>query len=497
MRAPKPLYVPFLLVAALCYGPAGVRAEDAPLGSTRLALPGVVRVGVAEPGRAGSTAAAFAGYGYTEEVLGTGDSHHRAFGSLALSARFLPWFSSSLLLKGRYDTHLDGPGGEDDDGLVGDPRLVLRAGGEVGSGFVVGAQLGVWLPGQDFPSVVLDALSLDAEALAAYRRRFGARTSLTLATRAGYRLDRSAGSAETLDRLSRADRLGLELSDFDAVLLGVGSVLQLRRLELLAEVTSDWLVGDGAPDFEYSPLRVSGGGRWRLGQESDWRLHLLAELTLSNRPEVAQGEPLVAIEPRLSASAGLTYNWAWFSASSDPYRAVRQVEGPGGSGPQTSYRGRVTDDEGQPMQGVTVTLAHESETKEKVSDQGGNFIFDALPVGNFTVAVKHEGYQVYQRGFQLSEGENKDSSIALTRIVPQGQLRGFVRSFAGEGLVADIRVLPLGTEVETHDDGSFEVDITPGKYEVIIRARGYRKQRRTVEVEEGGVTLLNIDMRRE
>ena len=38
------------------------------------------------------------------------------------------------------------------------------------------------------------------------------------------------------------------------------------------------------------------------------------------------------------------------------------------------------------------------------------------------------------------------------------------------------------------------VDVPPGAYEVQIVAAGYETQKRRVQVEENGVTLLNIDL---
>ena len=44
------------------------------------------------------------------------------------------------------------------------------------------------------------------------------------------------------------------------------------------------------------------------------------------------------------------------------------------------------------------------------------------------------------------------------------------------------------------DGGRFEVDVAPGSYEVRVSASGYEPQRRRIQVERNGVTLLNIDL---
>ena len=52
-----------------------------------------------------------------------------------------------------------------------------------------------------------------------------------------------------------------------------------------------------------------------------------------------------------------------------------------------------------------------------------------------------------------------------------------------------------GDRTLTTKDGRFEADVAPGSYEVTITAPGYETQRRRVEVEQNGVTLLNADLR--
>ena len=84
----------------------------------------------------------------------------------------------------------------------------------------------------------------------------------------------------------------------------------------------------------------------------------------------------------------------------------------------------------------------------------------------------------------------------MKRKLPGGQIRGLVRSFKGANLSAEIKIDPLDLTLHTQD-GRFEADVAPGKYEVTITAPGYETQHRRVEVEKNGVTLLNADLRSE
>ena len=78
---------------------------------------------------------------------------------------------------------------------------------------------------------------------------------------------------------------------------------------------------------------------------------------------------------------------------------------------------------------------------------------------------------------------------------PRGQLRGIVRSFRGSTVDADVNV-DGGDKDLRAEQGRFELDVTPGVHEVRISARGYTTQVRRVRVEENGVTLLNIDLKK-
>jgi hypothetical protein len=44
-------------------------------------------------------------------------------------------------------------------------------------------------------------------------------------------------------------------------------------------------------------------------------------------------------------------------------------------------------------------------------------------------------------------------------------------------------------------EGMLELPVAPGRYEVLIEAKGYMPQRRTINVDEGGVTVLNVDLK--
>ena len=80
--------------------------------------------------------------------------------------------------------------------------------------------------------------------------------------------------------------------------------------------------------------------------------------------------------------------------------------------------------------------------------------------------------------------------------MPQGQIRGQISDYGGKPLAASIEVKPLGKRMTANDKGAFEVDVPPGDYRVVVRARGHRTQVRKARVENNGVTVLVVNLQR-
>jgi len=100
----------------------------------------------------------------------------------------------------------------------------------VGKSFALGAQLGLWVPGAEAPSLRFDATTLDATPprhVRPARLRFHARAQRRLPTSISQR-PRCSTRAIAL-RIRAGDRLALRLSDSDAVLLGLGAEQASRR----------------------------------------------------------------------------------------------------------------------------------------------------------------------------------------------------------------------------------------------------------------------------
>lgn len=466
-----------------------VRAQTrAQAGAASDAQPGIVRVPVAES--TPPAVAISAGYGYTEKLDGAPGSSHRIGGRLAGAAGVLPWLTLGAVANTRHDRH---PG---DSGTMLDGALAARVAAPFGS-LRVGGELKAWIPGAEEAGTTFGATSLDARLL------FGAWLENVLAAfTAGYRLDRSAEAGERAPRLGFGDRAALGLSDFDAVLLGLGVAVPLGRAELIGEVSGDLLVGGGAPSVLESPLRATAGARLSLSERLS--LELLVDGSLSGRPKVGPTEPLVPIEPRIGGLVGLRYR---FTSTPAP---VGRAAGAPATAPVTPkpapppqvpagapFEVVLVDEEGAPVRNADVTLQHEDRSEPLTGDGSGRYRNEQVPKGPAKLVIQAPGYEPFEREVVVEPGKSVSLPATLKSLPPPSQVRGVVRSFGGQAIVAKVRVEPLGIETTTDTTGAFQVDVAPGSYDVTIEAEGYQSQRRQVRVDDRGVVILNADLVRQ
>ena len=415
-----------------------VEREPAATGAARA----LARVTVAGPSPRSLTFLAASGYGYTESVLDSGERHDRAIARLGIEGRATPWLGLALRFDGRYDHH-SLPGRAADSGMVGDPSIQIRADRALSGGFAVGARAGVWLPGRNAPSIDWSAVTPELVGMASYVPP-SASLPITLALNLGYRSDHSARSATDAAMLSPSDRSALGVSAFDGVLLGASASAGRGRVRGYAEWSWDLLVGSGSPAPLTSPMIVGAGVR--IAAAEALGVEVAAEVSPSRRPEMSATAPLVPIPPRLAGWLGLTYTIGTQRRVPAPRPAAAEVTAP----------------------------------------------MEQLPVKVAPPAVPDPSPAV---------GADDEPKPPL----PGGQLRGYIRSLRGRTVDAEIEVREVGHEAGNPEtpspqalhaqDGRFELDVAPGSYEVRVSASGYESQRRRIQVEQNGVTLLNVDLR--
>jgi hypothetical protein len=208
------------------------------------------------------------------------------------------------------------------------------------------------------------------------------------------------------------------------------------------------------------------------------------------------------IEPRFGAYLGATFR---FPQPDFPTAIVGGGDDGGDDGgdetEQTvAVRGTIRDEAGQPIEGAEVVITPGGGEALAAVTTGADGSFEVSDVSRAPggqITIRAEGYRETTQPLEIGEGDIVTPTVSLARDLPPGELRGVVQSFTGETVNATVRIEPLGQEVTTGADGSFQIEVPPGDYEVVITAQGYQEQRRPVTVEaDGGVTILNVDLRR-
>jgi hypothetical protein len=223
------------------------------------------------------------------------------------------------------------------------------------------------------------------------------------------------------------------------------------------------------------------------------QLEGLLDIGLSQRPTALAG--FAPIEPRFGLMVGVRYVLPFDKprvTDTGPGEVVAPKPEPKPVVALGAVQGHVKSASGEPIANAHVT-AGEDRAADTAAD--GTFRIAEVTPGKVRVSVKATGFDDASVELDVEATKTATADLAMKRTIKPGQLRGLVRSFNGKALVATIRVEPIGVEVKTDPDGTFTLDVAPGAYEVSITAPGHAAQKRPVQVEENGVTVLNADLR--
>lgn len=420
----------------------------------------------------------------TEALSESDAAHGRVAGRVAAAVDATPWLSFGGWVGGRYDVHPSDARGSD-SGWLFQPelssRLAWRA-SKVGYGFEATA----WLPGGADVGASFSGLSADARALLSHQS-----SRLLVAGYGGFRLDRSAEVAKNAERFRSGDRSALGVSEYHAVLGGVGLGYALGRTFLFGEVAAQLLLG--SPKLAASPLWLSLGVR-RPSAVPGLSYEVSVDALASARPEA--GPELFPIEPRVTLNLGLRYHFG--------ERAVERPK-PRPAAPQpapvavvapkpTSVELTLLDDRGQPLQRAQAVVTQGDVETPLVEVAPGQYRLERARPGRARLRVKAEGFQPVERDVELQTGAALRVDVRVDPALPAGQVRGLVRSFRGKPLAASVRVEPGGAQTSTDAEGFFQLDVPPGEYEVVIESPGYQPQRRKAKVDQQGVVIVNADL---
>ena len=475
------------------------------------ALPGGIRTPSAVVLPAGAfTVASLGGFGWRSGLLPrTEDKEHRfgrAIGNLAFAYAPHELVTIALALDGRYDRHFGVPQpaeGSTEDGYVGDPRLLVRAGKSLG-GVAVGGQLGVWVPGKDAPSVAASAISVDARALVSFRVGPG-----RLDVDAGFRLDNSAESVDDPQRLSLADRVSLGVSEFHAVVGGAHFVMPMGKAYFGAETTLDLFIGSGAP----GPV-IRGGVHGGLHVTPAWAVQAFVEIAkvpaIDDVDAAMNAIPLIAYEPMITGGIGVVGRFGGSRARGASDVTVDEVPADVEVIEYAEFSGIVTDENGKPVAGAKVSVKLQKATATGVTDDNGEYTVGQLPIGRTVkgvtalddtgaeLTIEVEGKKPVTQTLTLAKGKNAVTKLALEPMLPPGQLRAVIRAAATGKPIAGavVQIEPGGLTATSAADGTLSIDLPPGNYKATASAQGLKQQTLDVVIDPNGVALKNFELRK-
>lgn len=448
-------------------------------------LRGGRHVGSAAPLSDAPRLVAGAGYAYTEGVLDGSDRHHRGFGELAAGYAPRQYLQIALGFQARYDGHRSDVVARDSGGAFS-TVLTTRHAFSLSETQALGAQMRLRFPAAQSVGRGLRAVSPELSLLGTQllARRY------ELSAQLGYRFDRSLESVDDPETLSAADRLAASLSAHDAVLLGLLFALPIGPFTCSAEWSWDVATGSSAPAPQRSPMRV------RLAAQRTFATRYTPGFELgvspSARPEATLG---ARIEPRFWAAA--TFAVA-FERKAPPPPAQLAPSAEVLPPPEpVRVALRITDATGDGVAGAQVALEDEQGGAQRATtDEDGVALLVLAPQGTQRLTVRAEGFEPHEAAVS-SESPREAWTVKLARSLPEGEIKGKVRSLrGGRALRARIVVQPLGTAVETDEDGNFVLAVPPGRYQLEISAEGHESQERPAQVERLGVTILVVDLRR-
>lgn len=505
------------------------------------AMPGGLHAQTAETLPKGAVqVSTLAGLGRRTGLLGDDHKFNRAIGDLAIAFGATSSLSIGLSLDGRYDRHwgsalrdpttnMSAPmwGASGDDGYVGDPKLIIRAGKSTGS-VAFGGQLGVWVPGKDAPSVAASAISVDARAIVSLPAGPG-----LLSFSGGFRLDNSVESVDHPERLSLQDRVSLGVSDYHAIM----GAAQLR----LPAGTKAWIAVEGSLDaFIGGPPTPSATSmevkRAELPRSKLlFRGGLVAGVHLSstlsaivffeaakvpgiNKAQILDGNiPLIPYEPLFTGGLGIEARFGGPSKVKPLFeekdcRKHNPPDCPAVKVPVVvEIAGTVTDNNGKPLAGAKVSLTLEnSQVDPTATDASGAYTFKGVRIGetldgketldesavevNVTVDGMKPGKATIAH---VAKGTNTVPAIALDPVLPPGELRGVVRTVKGKLISgATVTVEPGGQTAQTDADGNFALPLAPGDYKVRVTAPNLQPQELPVTIRANDVAIKLFELRK-
>lgn len=387
---------------------------------------------------------------------------------------------------------------------VGDPRLTIKGGYELMPGLALGGLLDLsFYSGNGFFEAAFSSTRLTLAALASYTLPS---LPLSFHLNVGFVID---GSKNLLDVTQSQDYelFAAQVSSFNRVITRLGIEYATKYFGPFLEFSMEPFVGSGNPGFSGSPLRLTLGARAWLGKQRALQLMAGADIGLAGvGPRDAPAPAAVTDKyaftiPRWNMVLRLSYRFDPFAppevkiVTRDP---VHNGNGNVRPGPAlASIGGAVIDGRtGKPIWNARVRIG--AEVSSLAVDANGKFTSYKMPVGPHKLVVSAHGYHETTVDVTLAaEGATQTIKLSPRAAIAPGTIRGTVKAMGGKKVRKATLLIPeIDRTISIGRDGAFTVSLKPGEYKVVVSARGYRTQRKTLRVVEGETVILNVELHR-
>ena len=158
-----------------------------------------------------------------------------------------------------------------------------------------------------------------------------------------------------------------------------------------------------------------------------------------------------------------------------------------------SVRILVTDKrDNKPMPDVKVVVG-ETELR---TDVAGLARLEKLPAGPVLVKVSAGGFQPVEEAVVIVGGQESELPVPLmlAKRLGYATISGTVRSTRGAPVVATLVIPAAKVRSRTGPEGTFSLKLKPGTFRIIISAKGYLTQSKSVTVRDGEQAIFNVDL---
>lgn len=477
-------------------------AQPARYGTGFSGQPGVARTLTGFASIPGSwTISALGTYGWQPDLLQEGDAVHETWARLALS--YAPWRFLQISVSLDQTIALYDWPGDDSGGLVvgslGDPRIALRTGWDLGAGFSLAFLVDVMFPSSTGAfAFVGSSISPSFDLAASFAPE---RVPIGVHVQLGYHHDRTSELAAAASGLTE-EQLALSgvSSSMHHIALGLAVEYRFRLIAPFVELTGDFPLDDDKDG--HNSLLVGLGARLWLGPEDAVQLSLAMEFRAlaGNADPDPVGRMVWEIPPLINVMLGVTVRLPIRSGESATVDVEPEGVAPVDVAPRTQELGRIA---GRVLCGTEpcgagplVEVVNSGASPYAVDVGDGTFVTAEIPPGAYRVVARMAGAEDQVQEIAVAPGARVE--VTLTFPAQQDEstgIRGRVTDFNGAPVQAVIRIPSSDIEVQTDEQGQFHIDVPPGSYQVIVWSPAHQTQTIRLEVAPRGVVVMNAELR--